>query len=116
MRGAVDGARPVAPRSYVEAMEVLGVIVLIVLALAVIGSVDSAPMAPPGPARPAAPRPAAPGYVAPISSAARRRELDRQRLADEAFLDGIIFSHHVLDHAQDDGMYGEDLDDDCDYD
>lgn len=81
---------------------VAGVVVLVVI-LAIVGAVAGPASGASGTARPAAPpRRSTPAPVrrvaaAPDTLAARRRELERQRIADEAFFDGVLFSHYFLD-------------------
>jgi hypothetical protein len=86
----------------------LGVVVAVVRVLGALGS--SSPAAPP-PRRSTAPRAAASTTVRrPVPRPAAPRRHDRERLADEAFADGVLFSHYFL-HDRDAGQSSAAADD-----
>lgn len=97
-------------------MEVLGFVVIVVIVLAVVGSVGNAPATP-------ARRPPPAGAAAAGSTTSGRAGLSRRATAgdgaasigDEAFFDGVLFSHYFIDDAHDedtafDDPYGDDMD------
>ena len=106
---------------------VFGIIVIIVFVAVVFGDGGSSPATgskppvrkPTASTASSAPRP----YVAPASAqrAAHQREIERQRRADAAFFDGVIFGHYFIDeYGADDeqsdepSAWADDHDDDFD--
>lgn len=97
-----------------------GVVVLVVIA-AIVGAFASPSGGTAGTTRSAPPRPTPSPPVRrhvappPQTMTARQREIERQRIGDEAFFDGVVFSHYFLDDEDpaDPDAFGS-VDDDLD--
>ena len=92
----------ITPRPYVEHMEFLAGVIVVVVIVTILGAFGSSSGSTAGTARPTPtrrePSPAAGRRVAPPTRTmtSRRRELERQRIGDEAFFDGVVFSHYFM--------------------
>ena len=87
-------------------MEFLAGVVVLVVIVAIIGAFSSPSGGGAGATRAAPPRrvasPTVHRYVAPPAMTARQREIERQRIGDEAFFDGVVFGHYFMgDDASD---------------
>ena len=103
---------------------VLGIIVIVVIVAAISGGGSSTGPTPTTWTQPAARktpvRPSTYTSATPAHRVAHQREIERQRRADEAFFDGVVFGHYFMDpygaddESEDEPAWNDGADDDYD--